>query len=505
MPTPLIRLSLSFITGMAVANFLLPHLSTLPLFLATCSATALLFFLHTPQPTSTRHRAFVPIAILTAFLIGMTLFTHKHNTLAHSIPANSTRCIGTLASPPQAKSRSTALTITQANGSKLMLYVGNSFTSHQPDTLLASLSIGDTILATIRHLTPTANAEGEFASYRKYLFRSGIVATAYVPPHRWQVRHSASSPTIIPSSAALQHRLHTIYFDHGINGEAASVIEAMTIGRKTELDASTRSAYASSGASHVLALSGYHIGVLLAFLQCFLLARLFPIRHTWIANSLIIIVLWAFAFIAGTPPSLVRATTMCTIYLICQSLFHRSSPLHSIAITATLMLGYNPLFLFDVGFQLSFISVFAIIIILPKFEALLPQQNIIIRRLLQLIIITTICSLATAPLVAYYFGRIPLLSILTNLAITLIVSLIIITSVLWWITLCVPAINSVITLVLTFSADTLNSIVNAIASIPHSSLEWHPSAAGIVLTYLLYAVLYVLFRNIVLQIEETQN
>lgn len=505
MPTPLIRLSLSFIAGMAVANFLLPHLATLPLFLATCSATALLFFFHTPQPTSTRHRAFVPIAILTAFLISMTLFTHKHNTLAHSIPANSTHCFGILTTEPQLNPRSTALIITQTNGSKICLHVGNDYTTGQPDPRLFSLCIGDTIFANIKHLKLTANPKGGYVNYYNYLFHNGICATAYVPPHYWQYSHSTSALSPLRRLANLQHRLHTVYAAHGIKGDAASVIEAMTIGRKTDITSSTRTAYASSGASHILALSGYHVGVILFMLQIILFKQFVPLRHTWIANIPIILIMWAYTIIAGAPPSLVRATTMITIMLLCQSFTHKLLSLHSLVLTATIMLSFNPLLIANVGFQLSFVSVLSLILFFPHIHKAIHTQNVVLSYILKLVATSIICTIATVPIVAYHFGRISLLSIGTNLVVVPLTIAIIITSILWWSTIYLPDINNLLTQLLIFTTDALNSCVSAIASLPFSSLEWHPSAAGIVLTYLLYAVLYILFRNIVLQLKETQN
>lgn len=495
----MIRLTIPFVVGMVVANHCISSLSITTLFIITCALTALLFFLISQPKNAPRHPRFGIVAMATAFCIGMTLFTHRHNTVSSGVPNDTTCVIGTLAEQPQSKPRSTQLIITQANGIDIMLHVGKDKYSKEKrmkdSLLLSSLNVGDTIFARIKHLSPTAEASGEYGYYHKYLFNNGICATAYVPPHKWETHPCATTPSLLAKLHSLQSSLHDIYISHGIDGESAAVIEAMTIGRRTEISKDIRTNFAKSGASHVLALSGFHVSTILIILQLLFFTKFVPYDKQWIANACIIIALWLFAIIAGSSPSLIRATIMCTILLLCQSFSHKLLSLNSVIITLMLMLCYNPLNLFNVGFQLSFASVFGICAFSSDLSRLCPAKNRIANYIWQIITISFICSIITAPLVAYHFGRIPLYAIITNLAITLIVTLIIFTNALWWATLWLPSLTSCLTTILLFSANTMNAIVEWIASLPHSTLEWHPSVIGVVLSYTLIALIHTITKK----------
>lgn len=496
MKAPLIRLTIPFILGMAMANCFIFHLSAIPLFLISCALTGILFFF-IPQPKPLSHNPrFGILAAVTALAVGMTLYTHKHQTITQGIPADTTFCSGIICEQPQAKPRSTALTVQQANGVKVMLYVGKTSTSEEGSIDINGIHIGDTVFANIKHLSPTNKIDNEFAEYHKFLFNNGICATAYVPPHNLEVFHHQGTLPFLSKLHFLQDKLHSIYSTHGIDGESAGVIEAMTIGRKAELSKDTRANYANSGVSHVLALSGYHVATILIILQFLLFNRITPFRWTAITNILILLALWCYTIIAGASPSLIRATTMCTILLLCQTCTRQLISLNSIALTITLMLSYNPLHLFNIGFQLSFISVLGISLLSTRLFSLCPTHNRFIASIWQIISISLICSLFTAPLVAYHFGSIPLYSVLSNIAITILVFIIIATTILWWATLWIPSVTTILTSILTWTADTMNSIVESIASLPHSTLEWHPSVYGVSLCYILYILLYLLIKEL---------
>ena len=163
----------------------------------------------------------------------------------------------------------------------------------------------------------------------------------------------------------------------GLQGDNLAILSALTVGDKENLSENILETYSIAGASHVLALSGLHIGFLYALLF-FLLSRLWK---RWgffkpFGLTIILLLLWAFAFFTGLSSSVVRSVMMCT--LVTLSCLQPEKPLsmNTLAATAFLMLLYNPLWLFDVGFQLSFTAVSAIILIQPNFMLYLPSNNV---------------------------------------------------------------------------------------------------------------------------------
>ncbi len=489
----LIRLIIPFTLGMIGANLFISHMNMVVLFILCCAVLAFSFFLMKP---SIQHDAkFGIVAMVLFFLIGMMLYTGKYQRIANSIPTDTTFCRGILTERPKEKAQSWALKLEQENGTHLLLYIGKNWEAPEQDsTTFASLQIGDTILANIRHLNATNLCEDKtFKIYNTNLFHQGICATAYTPHYQWLVRPCQTERTFLTSVKALHERLHDIYDDHGINGEAGSIIEAMTIGRKANLSSDTRNAYANAGISHILALSGFHVGIIVLMIQFFFLKNIMPFRWQWISNLLIIATLWCYALLTGMSPSLVRATTMFTILLLCQSFSRENIGINSCAFAFFFMLCINPFYLHNIGFQLSFIAVGGICLYAQRITHSCPTHNPLIRFFWSLIFITFICALFTAPLVAYYFGKFTLISLVSNLIIFPFVYLLIGASILWWVFLWCEPINNVLTDLLNWTANTLNSIVERLSSLPFATIEWHPNIFTTLICYVLLLVLSYFF------------
>lgn len=489
----LIRLIIPFTLGMIGANLFISHMNMVVLFILCCAVLAFSFFLMKP---SIQHDAkFGIVAMVLFFLIGMMLYTGKYQHIANSIPTDTTFCRGILTERPKEKAQSWALKLEQENGTHLLLYIGKNWEAPEQDsTTFASLQIGDTILANIRHLNATNLCEDKtFKIYNTNLFHQGICATAYTPHYQWLVRPCQTERTFLTSVKALHERLHDIYDDHGINGEAGSIIEAMTIGRKANLSSDTRNAYANAGISHILALSGFHVGIIVLMIQFFFLKNIMPFRWQWISNLLIIATLWCYALLTGMSPSLVRATTMFTILLLCQSFSRENIGINSCAFAFFFMLCINPFYLHNIGFQLSFIAVGGICLYAQRITHSCPTHNPLIRFFWSLIFITFICALFTAPLVAYYFGKFTLISLVSNLIIFPFVYLLIGASILWWVFLWCEPINNVLTDLLNWTANTLNSIVERLSSLPFATIEWHPNIFTTLICYVLLLVLSYFF------------
>ena len=475
---PLIRLIIPFSLGMIGAYLYIGHMNLPVLFLLCCAFLALLFFL-IKTPSNHKNHAFGFVAMVLFFLLGMTLHTFKHQSIERSLPQDTTFIRGILTEQPTKKTHSWALHLQQEDA-HILLYVKGE--KNLP-------TIGDTILASPIHFNPTNTCENDtFKSYNAYLFHNGVCATAYAPQGRWMVKPCQQKASILTTLQSLQNTLHTIYDEHGINGETGSIIEAMTIGKKDAINKETRTAYAHAGVSHVLALSGFHVGIIVLMLQFFLFKNILSLRWQWVSNLFIIVVLWLYAIITGMSPSLVRATLMFTIILICQNFSRDAISPNSCVLAFFIMLCINPFYLQNMGFQLSFIAVGSIGVLGKKLVNLCTSSNAFIHYtwLITIVGISLISSIFTAPLVAHYYGTLTLVSPITNLALFLFVYLLMWTSILWWAFLWCDPINALLTDLLQWSASTMNTITESISSLPFATIEWHPD---ILTTSLCYVVL----------------
>ena len=277
--------------------------------------------------------------------------------------------------------------------------------------------------------------------------------------------------------------------EQGLDGDAYAIVAAMALGDKSEITKDLRETYAVTGASHVLALSGLHLGIIYTLLS------LIVVRRRWqvFSQLLIILAIWAFVFLVGMSMSVVRSAIMLSVYALL-SLGHRDKmSVNTLAFTAMVMLMFMPSSLFDVGFQLSFASVFFIILCLPLIDGPWPQDapltNPIAKWGWSIIVVSCAAQLGSAPLVAYYFGRFSLWFLPVSFIVIPAATLIL------WLSLLVLLIPPFAP-ALVWVASTLNRILGCIASVPGASLDLHPSLLQIVMVYVIILAVYlIIFRR----------
>ena len=272
--------------------------------------------------------------------------------------------------------------------------------------------------------------------------------------------------------------------ESGVDGSVYAVVAAMTLGDKSQLTKELRDTYAVSGASHILALSGLHLGIIYTLLSLLLSRR----RWQVISQVVIIVCIWLFVFLVGMSASVVRSAVMITVYALL-SLGHRDKmSVNTLAFAAIVMLLFNPKSLFDVGFQLSFMAVLAILLFYPLFESVWSQQLLFGHRLFRWLWTTLAVSCAAqigvAPLIAYYFGRFSCYFLLTNLVVVPAATLILYLSLL---VLLIPSLAYL----LIYIVDVLNQLLLWITMLPGASIEGlHPTLLQVWMTYVIIGAVY---------------
>ena len=286
----------------------------------------------------------------------------------------------------------------------------------------------------------------------------------------------------------LRHRLLERLRGLHADDDAYAVLAAMTLGDKSALSPQLRNTYSVSGASHVLALSGLHLGIVYGVLTMLMLRR----RRFWLAQVLTVLCLWAFAFLTGLSPSITRSALMLTVYAIFSVRSRGWPSVNVLCFAAIIMLLVHPSTLFEVSFQMSFASVFSILMFMPFFDGAMPsvvRHWRVLRWLWGMVAISVAAQLGVAPLIAYYFGRFSTYFILTNFLVIPAAFIIL------WLTplvLLVPQCGSI----LAYTAKQLNNGISAIAELPCSSIDGlHPSVLQVALIYLLIVIAYLILRR----------
>ena len=205
-------------------------------------------------------------------------------------------------------------------------------------------------------------SDGHF-SYPRYLMSNSISGTAFVPLYHWKqerVPLSTLSTSDRLRLVASKYRLKLIerYQSSGLSDLSLSLVSAMTLGERSMISKEIRDEFSITGTSHVLAMSGLHLSILYMFLT-FAWGR----RKRWVLVSFVnIILIWAFVFIAGLPLSLVRSAIMLTTHSVLSVARRDSLSLNTLSLAALIIIIGNPMSVYDVGFQMSFSAVLAILL-----------------------------------------------------------------------------------------------------------------------------------------------
>jgi competence protein ComEC len=208
------------------------------------------------------------------------------------------------------------------------------------------------------------------------------------------------------------------------SGREAGVAEALLIGYRDNLDKELVQAYSNTGVVHIIAISGLHLGMIYGVLRW--MFGFFRRRKwvRWVKPVVILAVLWIFTFVAGGVPSIARSAVMFTFIVIAETINRKTSIYNTLAASAFVMLCYNPFFLWDVGFQLSYAAVISIIAFAKPIHSWIYITNKSLDFVWELVAVTLSAQILTLPIIFYYFHQFPNLFLLTNIVIVPLSSII---------------------------------------------------------------------------------
>lgn len=269
------------------------------------------------------------------------------------------------------------------------------------------------------------------------------------------------------------------YLQQGIDKDEYAVIAAMTLGDKSALTTEVREIFNITGAGHILAISGLHLGIL--YMTVSLLAR--GLRLQTITQTVTILLIWAFAFLVGLSPSVVRSAIMLTIYGLLSLGYRKKMSINVLAFTAIVLLVIHPQSLFDIGFQMSFTAVLAILIFFPILNRLFSErwlmEHQLVRWLWGMTAVSISAQLGVAPLIAFYFHRFSTYFIISNFIVLPCAYLILIGAVFFFLTHWSVPVSILINV-----TSLMNHALTALASLPCASIEGlYPNVAQTVLIY----------------------
>ncbi|MDR0872613.1 MAG: ComEC family competence protein [Prevotellaceae bacterium] len=359
----------------------------------------------------------------------------------------------------------------QQNLDKNETLTNNVIVYLEKDSLALTLQAGERILvnAAFDKSRPRGNPD-EF-DYARYLKHKGICAVSYVSAAQWQKVQETPPFSIINFAAQCRDKLLSICKTLGISGDEYGVLAALTLGYREDLSQDLNNSYAAAGVTHVLSVSGLHVGVIYIVIN-FLLGFMDKRRETKVAKAVLIIaLLWLYALITGVPPSVIRSAFMLSLITFSEVLNRKSQIFNTVFVSAFFMLVYNPYYLFDVGFQLSYLAVLGIVYYQPKFADLWKTENKYIEPVWSLLTVSLAAQLVTTPLSLYYFHNFPNYFWLSNIVIVPASSGIIYLAFGLFFGSQIPYLNDIATFLLTWAVRIVNHIILFISNLPYALLR----------------------------------
>ena len=297
--------------------------------------------------------------------------------------------------------------LTKDVSGKIILYF-------KKDTLLPALMYGS-VIAFSKPPEPIQNSGNPGAfDYAGYCLFREITHQVFLAPGEFQVTSSDKGSLLQSFLFKTRDNIIDILrkYIHGKREQALA--EALLIGYKNDLDKTLIQSFSNTGVVHIIAISGLHLGVLYGLL--ILLLKPFKKRQQtkWLRAVLLITGIWLFTLLTGGAPSVTRSAVMFSAVILSEVLNRKSSIYNTLAFSAFILLCYNPFWLWDAGFQLSYAAVLSIIVFYRKIYTLLDIKNRLLDFFWKINSVTLAAQVLTIPLGIYHFHQFPNYFLLTN-------------------------------------------------------------------------------------------
>lgn len=444
---PFLRLLAAFIVGIVMQWQLQLPISTLSI--GGAAAVVMLVIYHLLNMAMRfRLRTLVGVAVslllivLGAFVVWKKDIRNHTQWFGHQYN-ESTTLVLRLDEPPVEKPNSFkafASVIGLHHRKSLQPVEGRVILYFKKDSSIKHLAYGS-IITTSRPLQAIRNAgnPGGF-NYQRYCLFQGITHQVYLTTTDFtpaRLNHSASFRQFIFNT---RKRVLAILQQYIAGDKEAGLAQALLIGYKDDLDKNLVQSYTNTGVVHVIAISGLHLG-LIYWLLLLLTKPMGRNRWSkWLRLLTILTGLWVFAILAGAQASVVRSAVMFSVIATGEALSKRSSILNTLALSAFGLLCYNPFWLWDVGFQLSYAALLSIVLFFQPIYNWFDFQNKAIDFVWKLNAVTLAAQVLTLPLSIYHFHQVPTLFLLSNMVAVPLSSLILLGEILLCAVSWLPAV-----------------------------------------------------------------
>lgn len=292
------------------------------------------------------------------------------------------------------------------------------------------------------------NYENSSFDYEQYMRHKRLYHTVYA--WNYKVVEGERKVGLRSVASDCNEFLKARLFASNLSKEDAALAVSLLLGDKKDLDDDLKLSFSVAGLSHILCVSGLHIGILIGIFNVLLrFLHLFGIGGFYLRRLFLVIIAWGMAFLVGCTPSALRTALMLTIVLLTETTAYCSDGLNVLAVTCFLLLLFDPLLLFDVGFQMSFLAVAGIKLCMPSIGFFIWKKvPAFLRGVCNTAAVTLSAQLFVLPIVIWRFRTVPLLFLFANVLVVPFVGVILISIICLLLFASVPTLGELTATVL---------------------------------------------------------
>ncbi|MFV5691105.1 ComEC/Rec2 family competence protein [Flavobacterium sp. LT1R49] len=466
---PLARITIGFILGILLPYYLKPEPKIIfVLLFVSVFFFSILYFLSKKKGNDTTYFG-ISTYVLSFFIGATTLIVHtdyfqKSNYIHYSSIFEKPHLILVTLREKLKSSTFNDRYIATVNRIDKTENTGRIILNIRKDSLNHQFEIGTPlrIKGTLYKNSPPNNPN-QF-DYSKYLENKQIYAQLYADAAEISVGSKMEKNIWYYTSRLRTKIIHNLE-KNNFHKTELNVAVALIMGQQQDISPEIIRDYQYAGAVHILSVSGLHIGFILLFVTYILKPLPNTKKGSFIKLIIILASLSLFGLIAGLAPSVVRSVVMFSFVAIGTHLRRSVNIYHTLLVSVLLILLFQPTFLFDVGFQLSYIALFFIIWLQPLLASIWLPKNKISKYIWDILTVSFAAQIGTLPLSIYYFHQFPGLFFVTNLIIIPLLSLIMVLGVFVMVLAAFGCVPLLLSKPLEWSIFYLNKIINSIASL----------------------------------------
>lgn len=420
------------------------------------------------------------LLLVSVFLLGCKLYSSKVETINKSIIRSEFRqnvvIKGIIIEELKAKNSFKYLVeseFVETNDSSFYSSANIIITFAQQDSNASKYKSGDKIYFRSKLKLIDKSSNPESFDYKKFLMTKGILQQGFVKEsehYLLQTKKHAKFRQLAENTANFSATTLRKYFT---DTTAIGIAEALLIGRKLLISEDITNAYVNTGAIHVLSVSGLHVAI---FISVFIWLFNLPNKkgRVWLIIKVfsLLMIVWFYVVLTGMSPSVVRAGSMVSLYIIGKNFFKNTNTYNLLSVAAIAMLIYNPLYLFQTSFQFSFISLLSILYFQPKIKQLWTPPNKPLGFIWDLINVSIAAQILIFPFTIYFFHQFPMYFILSGIvAVPLVTFIIYLGTLLVLMEAVFAVVNQVLSPVLEWLILCLNKAILYISTLPYSVIS----------------------------------